>query len=984
MTYPKLVLFRCVTFLAAAATAAGCAKATPGGKVAPMKAKGITVQVDEDTRKDILLAVETPNSRMRFSVSAPPESGSIEKFNDSTGVVSYRPQPNFNGVDHFKYEVEDLLTKSSEEVTIVVLPVNDAPVAEEKAFTTVEDTQLTGTFSGKDIDSSTLSFSVSTPPTKGTVTIDSNLQTFVYVPNADQDGEDTFLYRASDGLLFSEPKAVKITITPVKDAPTARPLTVSTEEDTRVSSNLVATDPDSANLTYAMASAPTKGVVMITNAATGAFEYRPNLDLNGSDSFTFTATDGELTSAPATVTININPVNDPPVVTADTISILPTALNTFTVRAVDPDGDALRFSIATDARSGKVEVADAAAGRFTYQPNQDDSGADSFTVIASDGSANSAAVEIKFRWLSTVSVAGEKSATAIDGSKIYTGMDSSTIEIYSASGTSPSLLGSFSTLGKPIHIEAFNRKLLVNTSGPKAGFYVYDTTNPASVQLLASIRGSYSSFKAVNNFAFLTGSAIGSAVSVVNTDLRNTLVPLQSVSVVTSTANAIDIRDNYAYVATNEGLRIIDISNPANLQLRGLVPTRNMSLGVSVKGDRAYVADGSAGVFLVDISNPSDPREIARYTPRTAKVFSYVDVTDFYLLANGSLLSPTTLTEITSAPTFTWRTLSSLPSAAVRVSANNIDLFEAVSASAINRFAAPGSLDGVNDFTSSGNIAYAATRSRGLSIIDLAAGQTKPLSHLFDEEAQCSIAYGAPVIFLASCQNTIRVVNVSNPLIPSLMTATNTASGTRYRRLQFVSPYLYASTQSGIEIFEANVTTGALSPLGQFVLSPDVGAFSVLGDTLYISSDAGVSVVDLKDRRSPRLAMRLNLPLTDTILASAPFLFVKASGDEDPSHTVFIYDITNPLSPALTSQYREADSIGDFFRSGTNLFVAYSRKLVRLDLRDPARPVKIELIPAPNTRTNFTRLQLQLPKIIAVDLVYGRLSVFDNVPNLTP
>jgi|GEM_PF-5293311 len=984
MTHLKLALVRAVILLATTAMAVGCAKATPGGKIAPLKAKGITLQVDEDTRKDIVLAVETANSRMRFSVSTSPESGSIEKINESTGLVSYRPQPNFSGVDHFKYEVEDLLTKSSEEVTVIVLPVNDAPVAEEKAFTIMEDTQLSGTVSGRDIDSTSLSYSISTPPTKGTVTIDSNLGSFVYMPNPDQNGEDSFLYRVSDGALFSEPTAVKITINPVKDAPNARPLNFSADEDTRISSTLVATDPDSTNLTYAITTAPTKGVATITNAATGAFEYRPTLNLNGADTFAFTATDGELTSAPATVTININPVNDPPVVTADTISVLPTALNTFTVRALDPDGDALRFSVSTDAKSGKVEVKDTAAGTFTYQPNQDDSGADSFTVIASDGSANSAAVEIRFRWLSTASVAGEKSAIAIDGSKIYTGMDSNTIEIYSASGTSPSLLGSFSTFGKPIHIEAFNRKLMVNTSGSKAGFYVYDTTDPASVQLLASIRGTYSSFKAVNNYAFLTASALGSAVSVVNTDLRNTLVPLQSVSAVTSTANAIDIRDNYAYVATNEGLRIVDISNPANLQLRGLVTTRNMSLGVSVKGNRAYVADGSAGVFLVDISSPIDPREIARFTPRTAKVFSYVDVTDFYLLANGSLLSPSTLTELTTAPVFTWRTLSSLPSATVRVSANNIDLFEAVSASAINRFAAPGSLDGLNAFTSSGNTAYAATRDRGLSIIDLATGHTQPLSHRFGEEPQCGIAYGAPVVFLASCQNTIRVVNVSNSLNPALLTATSTAASTRYRRLQYVSPYLYASTQTGIEIFEASVTTGALSAIGQFVLSPDVGAFSVLGDTLYVSSDSGVSVVDLKDRRSPRLAMRLNLPLTDAILASAPFLFVKASGDEDPSHTVVIYDITNPLSPALTSQYREADSIGDFYRSGTDLFVAYSRKLVRLDLRDPARPVKVELIPAPNARVNYTRLQLQLPKIIAVDLVYGRLSVFDNVPNLTP
>jgi hypothetical protein len=69
------------------------------------------------------------------------------------------------------------------------------------------------------------------------------------------------------------------------------------------------------------------------------------------------------------------------------------------------------------------------------------------------------------------------------------------------------------------------------------------------------------------------------------------------------------VSGSYAYIADNSsGLRIVDISNPANPQIVGFVITPGDAWGVAVSGIYAYVADEYAGLQVVDISNPASPQ----------------------------------------------------------------------------------------------------------------------------------------------------------------------------------------------------------------------------------------------------------------------------------------------------------------------------------------------------------------------------------------
>ncbi|WP_084629505.1 tandem-95 repeat protein [Patulibacter americanus] len=110
----------------------------------------------------------------------------------------------------------------------------------------------------------------------------------------------------------SGPPTPPVPPAPVNRAPSAVGTTLATTEDTAVSVTLAGADPDGDPLTPAVADTPTKG----TLSGEGATRvYTPSADATGTDTFTFTVSDGRAGSAPATVTVRIDPENDAPRIT---------------------------------------------------------------------------------------------------------------------------------------------------------------------------------------------------------------------------------------------------------------------------------------------------------------------------------------------------------------------------------------------------------------------------------------------------------------------------------------------------------------------------------------------------------------------------------------------------------------------------------------------------------------------------------------------
>ena len=220
-----------------------------------------------------------------------PQHGTLEL--NALGDFTYTPHANFHGVDAFTYRANDGQVDSNlATVTLVVAPVNDAPVAADDNFVLDEDTPLVAAgllANDGDIDGDSLSVVVVDLPTHGTLAWSGD-GSFTYAPNANFNGVDSFTYRASDGLLESDLATVTLVVTPVNDAPVAADDNFALDEDTSlVAAGLLANDGDVEGdpLSVVVVDLPTHGT--LAWSGDGSFTYTPDANFNGVDSFTYRA-----------------------------------------------------------------------------------------------------------------------------------------------------------------------------------------------------------------------------------------------------------------------------------------------------------------------------------------------------------------------------------------------------------------------------------------------------------------------------------------------------------------------------------------------------------------------------------------------------------------------------------------------------------------------------------------------------------------------
>jgi VCBS repeat-containing protein/YD repeat-containing protein len=304
---------------------------------------------------------------------------------NADGTLSYTPDASYAGLDHFFYSVSDGQAGSSlARVDITVLGTNAAPVARpDTAVTSRNQPVIIDVLANdRDIDSTVLTPVIVAAPVHGSVSVN-GAGKVVYTPATDYVGADQFSYRASDGALNSGVVLVAITVNGTNTAPVAVDDALVTDEDTPLVFDVRLNDSDaeSGALTPVVAQAPAHGRLVLRG--NGSFEYSPDADFNGSDSFTYRVDDGALSSGLATVTLTVRPVNDAPVIAAqaDVVVNESQSLN-LTLGASDADaGDVLTYTL-TDGPAGASVSAD---GRLTWTPADGPASA-SFSVRVTDGS----------------------------------------------------------------------------------------------------------------------------------------------------------------------------------------------------------------------------------------------------------------------------------------------------------------------------------------------------------------------------------------------------------------------------------------------------------------------------------------------------------------------------------------------------------------------------------------------------------------------
>ncbi|MFM2585047.1 tandem-95 repeat protein [Vibrio campbellii] len=355
---------------------------------------------DTPTKLDVLGNDNFEGDAPVVSVEAghEPTNGTVVVNND--GTVTYTPNQDYNGPDQFTYTVTSGGVTETTTVTLNVTPVNDKPVVEntiagqslEEDFTpyTID---LNDAFSDVDNADGELTFSVSG---------NSNIQVSIVdgiatiTPTADWNGSEELTFTAEDPSGETVSQVVDFTVAAVADIVSD---SADIVEDTPTKLDVLGNDNfegDAPVVSVEAGHEPTNGTVVVNND--GTVTYTPNQDYNGPDQFTYTVTSGGVTET-TTVTLNVTPVNDKPVV-ENTIAdqSLEEDFTPYTIDLNDAFSDVdnadgeLTFSVSGNSNI-QVSIVD---GIATITPTADWNGSEELTFTAEDPSGETVSQVVDF------------------------------------------------------------------------------------------------------------------------------------------------------------------------------------------------------------------------------------------------------------------------------------------------------------------------------------------------------------------------------------------------------------------------------------------------------------------------------------------------------------------------------------------------------------------------------------------------------------
>ncbi len=386
------------------------------GNVAPV-ANAQQISINSNARVELLMTgTDINGDALIYTLLNSAANGQVT---GQPPLIAYQPADGFVGTETLSFTVSDgALTSNAVNIEInVVAPpaVNSAPQAISESLSAVTGTALPIVLNGSDAEGSALVFSIVSEPQHGALTGTPPDLTYAAVDGFL--GTDSFSFKVNDGSDDSAIATVTIEVgqgEPVNTAPSATSQSVTTAYETALGIALSGSDIDGQTLTYRITADPLKGSLQ---GSAPALTYVPFEGASGADVFSFVVNDGIVDSQPASVVINILPVqpsNRPPLANGQTLSTAFAQALSISLSAVDPEQQPLSYTIVQQPVSGGLS---GSGQSYVYTPNADFSGLDSFQFVASDGTLSSdvATVTINVGTAPNGLVSNPVSGISIDG-----------------------------------------------------------------------------------------------------------------------------------------------------------------------------------------------------------------------------------------------------------------------------------------------------------------------------------------------------------------------------------------------------------------------------------------------------------------------------------------------------------------------------------------------------------------------------------------
>ena len=352
------------------------------------------------------------STTLNYTVSSNDPSLVVPTLTSTSIILDFQDDAYGNATIIITASDGDINCTTDDLFDVTIASINDGPTTNPEEIsvinggtvTTLNDGTTTSVLDNDtDPENNPITAQLVTTSVNGTLILNAN-GTFSYTHDGSATSTDTFFYRATDG--FIPGNTVSVTIY-INDPPVAVTETIAVLEagtattlNDGVTTSLLAndTDTDGDPLTAVRVTNPTEGTLTLN--PDGTFSYVHGGGNLSSDSFTYSANDGKINSAPVTVSITVTGTNDPPVANNDNI-IVPlngtaTTLDNGQTSVIgndsDPDGDALTATLVSSPSFGTLTLNP--GGTFSYTQNGTLNSGDSFTYTVTDGTLTSAAATV--------------------------------------------------------------------------------------------------------------------------------------------------------------------------------------------------------------------------------------------------------------------------------------------------------------------------------------------------------------------------------------------------------------------------------------------------------------------------------------------------------------------------------------------------------------------------------------------------------------
>ncbi len=336
----------------------------------------------------------------------------------------------------------------------------------------------------------------------------------------------------------------------------------------------------------------------------------------------------------------------------------------------------------------------------------------------------------------------------------------------------------------------------------------------------------------------------------------------------------IDVHDNHAFLAAgSKGLQIVDVSDPLSPQISGVLQTPGEAKDIVVRDGFAFIADGPTGLFVADISDPRHP------------------------VAAGSLDTP-------------------------------------------------GSAEAI---VLDGSFAYIADAWGGLQVIDISDPSRPVSAGTFDTgDIAEEVAVSGNHAYVASGSSGLLVIDISDPSSPRLESSFPTGGYAKGIAIRGNTAYVGGLYDALFKVIDISDPT-SLSERAElrYTFPNESWDVTIDGESAFIVDHfSGIFVVDIRDEKSPR---RVGAYRTASFLVG-----IEVSGDRaytlgQENFGLAILDMANPANPVFLSR---SDPRG-MLRFGTGVAVREQRAYVSrgalnvFDVRDPAEVTLIARLQLP-------------------------------------